>query len=191
MPDMEPLSGAEPEDSTSRLTLHRPRREDVPELFAILSDPLVWTHLPSGRHREIERTAQAVERWDAEWERDGISTWVVRERGVAQVIGYGGLSSLDGIAWNLGYRFAVRAQGRGFATELARHAVARARAEGPALPVIAYLLEHNVASAAVARRVGLELVDRGPDAGNPDPEAVRLVFASRALSPEELTAARR
>ncbi len=53
---------------------------------------------------------------------------------------------------------------------------------GPGLPVIAYLLEHNHASAAVAKKVGLTLVDRGPDAGNPVPSAVRLIFADRPLT---------
>ncbi|WP_200936574.1 hypothetical protein [Rhodococcus sp. Leaf278] len=47
---------------------------------------------------------------------------------------------------------------------------------------MAYLLEHNVASARVAQRAGLELITRGPDVGNPDAAAVRLVYADRPLS---------
>ena len=93
--------------------------------------------------------------------------------------------------WNLGYRFAPEAQGRGFATELASAAVEAARERRPELPVVAYLLENNPASAAVARKVGLALRHRGPDAGNPDPSAVRLVFADRALSEAELAATMR
>ena len=176
-------------DATSRLDLRRPVESDVPALFSLLSDPRVWTHLPSGRHLAAEQTARSVQRWIQEWERDGISTWVVRARGTEQVLGYGGISDLGGAAWNLGYRFAVEAQGQGFATELSRHAIRRGRELTPARPHIAYLLEHNAASAAVARKVGLHLVDRGPDAGNPDPDAVRLVFADRDLSPRELAAA--
>lgn len=86
--------------------------------------------------------------------------------------------------WNLGYRYAPEAQGRGFATELARE-------RRPELPVVAYLLENNPASAAVARKLGLTLRHRGPDAGNPDPSAQRLVFADRALSESELAATMR
>lgn len=92
---------------------------------------------------------------------------------------------------NLGYRFAPEAQRRGLATELARTALATARDTRPELPVVAYLLEHNRASAAVTEKVGLTLRHRGPDAGNPDPSAVRLVFADRALSEEELGATMR
>ena len=48
-------------------------------------------------------------------------------------------------------------------------------------PVVACLLEHNVQSRGRAERAGLSLVWRGPDAGNPDPAAVRLVYADRPL----------
>lgn len=164
-------------DATERLDLRRPTVEDVPALFAILYDPRVWTHLPSGRHTDPEQTTHSVENWIAGWQKDGIGTWVVREHAADQVIGYGGLSDLGGIAWNLGYRFATDVQGRGYATKLSRHALHRGQQLAPERAVIAYLLEHNTASAAVARKVGLHLVERGPDAGNPDPEAVRLVFA--------------
>ena len=178
-------------ETTERLDLRRATLEDVPELFAILSDSRVWTHLPSGRHTAPERTAQSVGTWIAGWRKDGIGTWVVRERDTEEVVGYGGISDLGGVAWNLGYRFAPDVQGHGYATELSRHALDRAQHLSPERAVIAYLLEHNIASAAVARKVGLHLVDRGPDAGNPDPDAVRLVYADRELSAEELAAAHR
>ena len=56
----------------------------------------------------------------------------------------------------------------------------------PARPVVAYLLEHNAQSRGRAENAGLSLVWRGPDAGNPDPSAVRLVYADRALSDDVL-----
>ena len=54
----------------------------------------------------------------------------------------------------------------------------------PERPVLAFLLEHNVASRRTAEKVGLRLVWRGPDDGNPDPDAVRLVFLDR--EPDDL-----
>lgn len=83
--------------------------------------------------------------------------------------------------WNLGYRFSPEVQGRGYATELSRRALERAALTAPERPVVAYLLEHNRASAAVALKLGLSLVARRPDEGNPDPAAVRLIFADRGL----------
>jgi RimJ/RimL family protein N-acetyltransferase len=53
--------------------------------------------------------------------------------------------------------------------------------------VVAYLLEHNHASRRTAERSGLQLRWRGPDAGNPDPDAVRLVHADREV-PADLLA---
>lgn len=174
-----------------RFSLARPTTADAAALYAICSDPRVWTHFPSLRHTDIEQSRAMVNRWMEAWDRDGLGTWVVRDPHDHAVIGYGGCSITQVAFWNLGYRFAFDAQGQGFATELALEAVQQAKARRPELPVVAYLLEHNVASARVAEKVGLSLVHRGPDAGNPDPEAVRLVYADRALSADELTAVMR
>jgi hypothetical protein len=57
--------------------------------------------------------------------------------------------------------------------------------------VLAYLLEHNARSRGRAERSGLTLVWRGPDHGNPDPDAVRLIYADRALGPDVLEKATR
>jgi RimJ/RimL family protein N-acetyltransferase len=62
----------------------------------------------------------------------------------------------------------------------AAHAVARER------PVIAYVLEHNERSRGRIERSGSSPEWRGPDAGNPDPTAVRLVYADRPVDDELL-----
>lgn len=53
-------------------------------------------------------------------------------------------------------------------------------------PVVAYLLEHNSASARVAIKLGFDLVHRGPDEGNPDATAIRLIYSDRPLTPAQL-----
>lgn len=177
--------------ATERLVLSRPSPDDVAALFEICSDPRVWWHFPTMRHTSPEQTAVLVGLWERGWDDLGLGVWTVRSRDDGRVIGYGGASDLGGVAWNLGYRIAPDAQGHGYATELARAGVAAAHDTDPAKPVIAFLLAHNEPSAAVARKVGLTLVDSGPDAGNPDRAAVRLVYADRLLNPDELAAARR
>lgn len=172
---------------TKRLFLDRPTIEDAAGLHLICSDPRVWTHFPSLRHTEIEQTHVMLDRWIAAWDRDGLGTWVVRNPASQTIIGYGGCSIKQDTFWNLGYRFAFDAQGQGFATELSLEAVRQAKTSRPGLPIVAYLLEHNVASARVAEKVGLSLVHRGIDAGNPDPNAIRLVYADRQPSAEELS----
>lgn len=174
--------------TTARLELRRPVLEDVPELYAILGDSRVWEHYPSQRHTSPRQTEGSVQRWIAGWEADGLSTWVARERGRDGIVGYGGCTALRGAAWNLGYRLAVHAQGRGLATELARKALECAKFTDPSMPIIAYLLEHNRASAAVAEKLGMSLAFRGRDTGNPDSSAIRLIYADRDLTDDQLKA---
>lgn len=170
---------------TDRLLLRRPVPADLDALFAVNADPRLWTHFPALRHTDPAQTKAAMDRWDASWEATGLGFWTVRERGADEVIGYAGATLLGGVVWNIGYRLSVASHGRGLAREAATAAMSWAHRIDPATPRIAYLLEHNLASAAVARAIGLRLVHRGPDAGNPDPGAVRLVFADRPLSPEQ------
>ena len=174
---------------TERLQLDPPSPKDLDDLHRLYSDARTWTHLPSGRFADLATTRGALERWLDDWREQGLGAWVVRENG--EVVGHGGCAVRQDAFWNLGYRFAPEAQGRGLATEVACAAVAAAREARPELPVVAYLLEHNRASAAVAEKVGLTLRHRGPDAGNADPSAVRLVLADRELGEEELAATMR
>ncbi|MHA7268207.1 GNAT family N-acetyltransferase [Arthrobacter sp. HLT1-20] len=171
---------------TENLVLSRPDLGDVADLHAICSDPRVWTHFPSLRHTAVGQTRALVEQFMALWERDGLGPWVVRLAGEPKLAGYGGCSIRGAAFWNLGYRLSPDVQGRGLATELSREALAQAKLHRPELPVVAYLLEHNAASARVAQKVGLSLVHRGPDAGNPDKDAIRLVYADGQLSSEQL-----
>lgn len=160
----------------------------MPALFAICRDPRLWVHFPSLRHTEPGQTDTLVQRWIIGWATHGLDTWVLRESESEEVIGYGGCSVLGGQVWNLGYRLAFTAQGRGYATEVAQAARACARQHRADLPVIAYLVEHNSASAHVAEKAGLTLVHRAPDAGNPDPAVQRLVFSDRPLDEAQVAA---
>lgn len=76
--------------------------------------------------------------------------------------------------------------GYGYAQEVIAEAQAAAAQLRPELPVVAYLLEHNAGSKRAAERAGLHLEWRGVDVGNPDPSAVLLVYADRALDDVQL-----
>lgn len=174
---------------TDRLRLTRAVPSDLDAVFAIQNDPRVWTHYPSLRHTDPAQTVEMIQRWERSWTEAGLGSWVVRLRDTDEVVGNGGCTLLGGEVWNIGYRIAADHHGQGLATELARAGVEAARAIAPERPVIAYLVEHNHASARVAGKLGLDLVHRAPDAGNPDPGVVRLVYADRPLTPEQLAAA--
>lgn len=173
---------------TERLDLRRPSTSELLELFKICNDPRVWTHYPSLRHTRQAQTLAMIERWSQEWDADGLGTWTVRLINSDAVIGYGGCSLRQDTFWNLGYRFAADQHGHGYATELASEAFRQTGLLRPDLPVVAYLLEHNAASAHIARKLGLALVHRGPDVRNPDSSAVRLIYADRSLTEKQLTA---
>ena len=171
------------------IRLDPPAVDDIEAIHEIYGDPRVWKHLPSRRHANLATTAAKVKSWIDAWERDGQSAWIVRDATTGDVLGHVGCSVRREAFWNLGYRLSIDAQGRGIATRVATMAVTRAKQVNPELPVVAYLLEHNHASARVAEKCGLTLQHRAPDVGNPDPNAIRLVYADRALSSEQLRAA--
>lgn len=184
---------------TDRLRLDAVTADDVAEHFAILSDPGVWRHLPANVHTNRDRTAEGIDRQVECWERTGLGMWTARLRpdlaaeqvpaGLTPdaVVGMGGCAvPQDAAWWNLYYRLTPPAWGHGLAAELVAEAMAAARQVDPELPIIAHLLEHNLESKGRAERSGLTLVWRGPDAGNPDPTAVRLVYADRPLTDDVL-----
>ncbi|PPK97474.1 RimJ/RimL family protein N-acetyltransferase [Kineococcus xinjiangensis] len=177
------------ETVTERLLLTAVGAGDVEELHALHADPAVWEHLPSGRHTERAQTEAMVRRAVQGWEHHGLDIWALRPRageGPRPLLGVGGCTLRFGAAWNVAawnlyYRLARGQWGRGYAQELIAAARDAATALEPGIPVVAYLLEHNEGSRRAAERAGLDLVWRGPDAGNPDPAAVRLVYADRPL----------
>lgn len=178
---------------TDRLLLTPAGPSEIEPMFALHSDPRVWSHLPSGRHADRTRTLAFLNAAAAQWRTDGLGYWVCRlaeqvgDLPAGEVVGMGGCAVPAGQQrWNLYYRFRPEAQGFGLVGELCSAALRAARANDPDRAVTAFLLEHNTASLRAAERAGLQLQWRGHDPGNPDPAAVRLVLADRALPPKVL-----
>lgn len=170
------------------LRLDRPHLSDVDAIFEIYRDPRLWAHLPSGRHTDPLTTEAMVQRWISGWTEYGLGPWIVREAETDVVLGHAGCDLRFDTFWNLGFRFAYRAHGHGYASRTSRHAVEAAKLMRPETPVVAYLLEHNHASARVTQKTGLSLRHRAIDRGNPDPSAVRMIYADRELAHYELAA---
>ena len=138
------------------------------------------------RHSTSSQTEAMIDRWQAAWVRNGLGLWVARSADPAaqgQLVGIGGSFIRHDVAWNLGFRLSPTFWGQGYAQEIIRSAIDAAHEVRADLPLTAYLLEGNKRSQRTTERIGLRMVWRGPDAGNPDPQAVRLLYADRDLSP--------
>lgn len=174
--------------ATARLDLAEVTEDDLDDLHALSADPRVWEHFPSGRHLDRGATAKQLVMFRNSWDEAGLGYWTARLRQSAEFVGAGGCALRRGAAWNVYYRIRPEAQGHGYASEMVEAALKAAREVRPDLPITAFLLEHNVASRRTAERAGLQLAWRGPDAGNPDPHAVRLVYTDRPLTDDQLAA---
>lgn len=177
--------------ATERLILVPLSGKDLEDVFALHTDPRVWKHFPSGRHINREQSERLIADVEQAWALDDLSYWLVRTRPAAgqktgATIGVAGVTQRSGPVWNLYYRLAPESQGHGYAREVANAALAAATQVDSSIPVVAYLLKHNHGSRRTAEQAGLDLVWQGADYGNPDLEAVRLVYADRPLAPELL-----
>ena len=106
-----------------------------------------------------------VEAWAAEmaarWTADRVDKWMARDRSDGSLVGRGGFTrlELDGeTVLELGWAVRDGRTGRGFATELARAALAWAAEHQPDVPVVAFTEVHNKASRAVMERLGMRPV---------------------------------
>lgn len=164
---------------------------DVDDVHALFGDPATWRHLPSGRFTAPDRTIAMVAGFEREWAADWLSQSMVRAAvawdgvEVGDVIGMAGVSPRHGSWWNVGYRFAPVAWGRGLAVLATGESVARAHELHPDWPVVSRLLSSNPASERVSLRLGLQERWRGPSIAEAGVD--RLILADRDLDPELLT----
>lgn len=145
---------------TARLTLRRILPSDIPGVVALHVDPRNYPYSPTGAHPPARAQALVRAFLDA-WLRDGIGYWLAEREG--ELIGVIGITPtpLHGRrAWNLYYRFAPAARGRGFAGEAAREALAVAAQLEPTRPVVVRTRPDNAPARRLAESIGLH---RRPD----------------------------
>lgn len=140
---------------TADLLLRPVRVEDVPRLVEVETDPRTTLHSPSGppTAHEAERLLLSAA---AEWAAGGVGYWAVEHAG--RLIGTAGIRRVtlhDRPCWNLYYRLAPEAWGRGLASQAALAATAYV-AELDGLPVVARTRPANTGAQRVAVKAGLQ-----------------------------------
>ncbi len=149
-----------PEISTERLDLWRPAARDHTALIDLLADDEVRRHLGSRPTSPVEEFNRLC-RNAGSWALFGYGTFVCRARGTDDVLGICGVfhswrgfgQGLDDTA-EIGWIFARKTWGKGIATEAARASLAWFDAAFPGRRVACMINDTNLASLAVADKLG-------------------------------------
>ncbi len=146
--------------ATERLRLRGHGAGDFAPSAAMWADPLVTRHI-SGRGFSEEEVWSRLLRYVGHWALLGFGYWVVEERGTGRFVGEVGFAdyrrqlvpALDG-APEIGWVLAPDAQGRGYATEAVRAAVAWGDTHFGATRTACIIHPDNAASVRVAVKCG-------------------------------------
>jgi RimJ/RimL family protein N-acetyltransferase len=144
--------------TTSRLCLRAWREEDLPAFAALNADPRVMEFLPKplSRAESDVFAARIAEHFD----RNGFGLWAATATGVADFIGFVGLSVPKFQAHftpcvEAGWRLAYDYWGQGFATEAARAAVEFGFEQMRRDEIVSFTVPHNLRSRRVMERLGM------------------------------------
>lgn len=146
---------------TPRLRLRPFAPADADAVFAIFCDPEVggWV---GGAHATLDVSRALIERNREHQRRHGYALWAVEERESGALVGEVGLQLLEltGPETEIGWSIARRAWRRGYATEAAAAWLDVAFGPLGLDEVVATTLPANVASRAVAARLGMQPAGR-------------------------------
>jgi RimJ/RimL family protein N-acetyltransferase len=125
---------------------------------AINADPRVMEHFP-GVLTRAESDA-FVDRMLERWAADGFGLWAVELRAGERFVGFTGLSAPTFEAHftpavEIGWRFAVEAWGRGYATEAARAVLQFGFEDLDLREIVSFTVPANTRSRAVMERIGM------------------------------------
>lgn len=148
---------------TARLHLRLWRDEDLPAFAALNADPRVMEFLPKPLDRaESDARAASIR---AHFARHGFGLWAVEAPGVADFIGFVGLSVPQFEApfmpcVEIGWRLAREHWGSGYATEAARAALDFGFQRQGLEEIVSFTVPANRRSRGVMERIGMT---RTPD----------------------------
>ncbi|MEV0848679.1 GNAT family N-acetyltransferase [Streptomyces sp. NPDC049954] len=147
---------------TPRLLLRRWTDDDVVPMAEINADSEVMRWVDDGRVRDLEDTAEDVERWEETWDDEGFGPFAVELLASGELIGLVGLSVPEDLpeilpavdlAWRLGRPF----WGQGYASEAAQAVLEFALTDRGIDHVVSVVRIGDTASENVTRKLGMTL----------------------------------
>lgn len=140
-----------------RLTYDPLRPETVEQFHTLVVDEHVRRYLMDGNIFPIEWSQDRVRDSQALFARRGVGLWLARDSASADLVGFSGFLDIPDLhpEPQLVYALFERFTGRGYATEMARAAIAEARRHGFA-EIVAGVDEVNAASFRVLEKLGFE-----------------------------------
>jgi RimJ/RimL family protein N-acetyltransferase len=145
---------------TQRLALREMQPHDAPFIVELLTDPSFLANIGDRGVRDLDGALAYIERWRANYVRDGYGLWLVELRDTGELIGLCGIVSRDTLpAPDIGYALLPRYWSKGYAVE-ACAAVRDHAMHTLGLPrLLAIVSPGNAASVKVLDRIGLRYQD--------------------------------
>ncbi|MGW5129078.1 GNAT family N-acetyltransferase [Streptomyces sp. NPDC004069] len=145
---------------TPRLLLRTWHDDDLAPMADINADPRVMRWIDDGSVRDLDHTAEDIERWEEEWDEEGFGLFAVELLASGELIGFTGLSVPEflpevmpavAISWRIGSQF----WGQGYASEAAHATLEFALQDRGLDRVISINRVGDNASENVVRKLGM------------------------------------
>ncbi|MDK1475813.1 GNAT family N-acetyltransferase [Streptomyces sp. 549] len=146
---------------TPRLLLRRWRDDDLVPMAEINADSRAMRWTGDGSVRDLDDTADAVERWEEEWDEEGFGLFAVELLASGELAGFVGLTVPQflpeaahevSLRWRLGTPFI----GQGYASEAAHATLEFALQDRGLERVVALVRTGDEASENVLRKLGMD-----------------------------------
>ncbi|GAB3260540.1 GNAT family N-acetyltransferase [Chitinimonas naiadis] len=152
------MQQAIPTLDTARLQLIPPDESHLDALLAFYSDPESMAHIRGGQTFDRSGTWYKIATQLGHWQLRGYGFWSVREKASGAIIGNAGLlNPADNPALEIGWGISKAYCGKGYSHEFAAAILAYAFDIVGADRVMAHIAPANLASLAVARKLGMVL----------------------------------
>lgn len=169
---------------TPRLQLEPVSADDTEDWSRLFSDLKLYQRHPEVVYSDNEYVDQMLSANVTSWIETGIGYWLARDPQTHELRGLGGIrrrTERGETFWNLHYRLPEDEQGRGYAQEISRAAIAQLAKLDPKAEVRALIRPGHHGSEAVAHRLGLiDVGDMVDDLGRPS--TVHIGFVNRLAS---------